>query len=64
MQIDKSEIINFLKDHGQHDQAATADKQLPETVDTDEHGGLLAQHGISVQELLSHLGGDNLGKLL
>lgn len=38
MQIDKSEIINFLKDHGQHDQAATADKQLPETVDTDEHG--------------------------
>lgn len=63
MQIDKAQIIEFLKDRGDHAQADQAQQQLPDKVDTDQHGGWLAQHGISVQELISKFGGD-LGNFL
>jgi hypothetical protein len=62
MQIDKNQIIELLRQRGDHDRADQAEKQLPDTVDTDEHGGLLAQHGISVDELKDKLGG--LGNIL
>jgi hypothetical protein len=64
MQLDKGQIIEFLKDRGQHEQAAQAQQNLPEQVDTDAHGGLLAQHGVSVEELLGKFGGGALGNLL
>ncbi len=64
MQLDKAQIIEFLEDRGQHQQANQAQQNLPEQVDTDQHGGLLAQHGISVQDLLGNFGGGDLGKLL
>lgn len=64
MQLDKAQIVEVLKERGQHQQADQAEQSLPEQVDTDEHGGLLAQHGISVEELLSKFGGGGLGKLL
>lgn len=63
MQIDKSQIIEFLKERGDHGQADKAQQQLPDKVDTDQHAGLLAQHGISTEDLLSKFGG-GLGKLL
>jgi len=55
MEIDKSQIIALLKQRGDHAQAEQADK-LPDKVDTDKHADLLAQHGISVDELTSKLG--------
>lgn len=64
MQLDKDQIIEFLREQGRHDQADEAQQSLPDKVDTDQHGGLLAQHGIDVPELLSKLGGGGLGKLL
>lgn len=64
MQLDKAQIIDFLTEQGQHQQAEKAQQNLPEKVDTDQQGGLLAQHGVSVQELLSKFGGAGLGKLL
>lgn len=64
MRIDKTQIIEFLKDHGKQDQADAAQQTLPEKVDTDEHDGLLVRHGISVEELLRHFGDGKLGKLL
>lgn len=64
MQIDKDQIIQFLKEKGQHQEADQAQQHLPDKVDTQEHGGLLAQHGIDVQDLLGKFGGGNLGKLL
>lgn len=63
MQLDKAEVIEFLKQRGDHSQAEQAQEHLPDTVDTDQHGGLLAQHGISVEELTGKFGG-GLGKLL
>jgi hypothetical protein len=63
MQIPKDQILQFLRDSGDHDKADQAEKKLPDTVDTDEHGGLLAQHGINVEDLLKKFGG-GLGNLL
>ena len=61
MQIDKQQIIDLLRNRGNTDQATQADSELPDTVDTDQHGGLLDKFGINPQELLGGLGGD-LGK--
>lgn len=64
MQIPKDQILQWLRERGDNDQADQADQRLPDTVDTDEHGGLLAQHGINVQDLLQKFGGGGLGNLL
>ena len=57
MQIDKSQIIDFLKSQGEHDKAQKADSQLPDKVDTDKDSGLLEKLGINPQDLLGGLGG-------
>lgn len=64
MQIDKDQVIEFLKSQGQHDKAREADGELPDTVDTDKHSGLLAKFGVDPEALLGGLGGGGLGKLL
>jgi hypothetical protein len=64
MQIDKQQILQFLIEQGKRDEAAKAKKHLPDQVDTDQHAGLLAQHGIDVPSLLSKFGGGSLGGLL
>jgi hypothetical protein len=62
MEIDKSQIIDYLKSQGKHDQASKADSELPDKVDTDKHGDLLSRFGIDPKDLLGKLGG-NLGGL-
>jgi hypothetical protein len=57
MQLDKAQIVEFLKQRGRPVEAQRAAERLPNTVDTDEQGGLLAQHGVSVEELLNKFGG-------
>lgn len=64
MQLDKTQIVEFLKERGQHQQADQAQQNLPEQVDTDQHSALLAQHGVSVEELLGKFGGGALGHML
>lgn len=64
MQLDRDQVVQFLREQGKHEQADTAHQQLPKRIDTEQHGGLLAQHGISVQELLGKFGGEGLAKLL
>lgn len=58
MQLGKAQIIEFLNQRGEHAQAEQAEQHLPDQVDTDHQGGLLAQHGISAEELISTFGGD------
>lgn len=67
MQIDKSQLLDLLKSQGHGDTAQQAESQLPDTVDTDQHAGLLQSLGIDLGKLgglesLGNLGG--LGKLL
>jgi hypothetical protein len=61
--IDEDQIIQFLRDNGQHQQADEAVQQLPDRVDTDQHADLLASHGVDVNDLIERFGG-GLGKYL
>jgi hypothetical protein len=57
MNIDKSQIIELLKSQGKSDKADQAESELPDTVDTEQHAGLLAKLGINPQDLLGKLPG-------
>ena len=73
MQIYKEHILNMLRGQGQDQQADQAAQELPDQVDTDQHGNLLQKFGLNPADLLSKLGGlgggqgglgGGLGKLL
>jgi hypothetical protein len=65
MNIDKNTILELLRSRGDDQQAAQADQELPDQVDTDEHAGLLEKFGINPAELIAKLGGgEGLGGLL
>ena len=57
MQLDKSQILDLLKSQGKNDEAAAADGQLPQTVDTEQHAGLLSSLGLDPMELVAKLAG-------
>ena len=59
MKIDKEQIVDLLKRHGDSDQVSTADRRLPETVDPDrpEHQELLEESGINPNDLISTVTG-------
>jgi hypothetical protein len=57
MQISKDQVLQLLRDKGQHDQAGQAQQQLPDQVDTDQHADLLKNLNIDPQELLSKIPG-------
>jgi hypothetical protein len=63
MQIPKDQIIQFLMSRGDNDKAQEANGQLPDQVDTDQHGDLLQKFGVNPQELLGKLGGGGGGGL-
>jgi len=56
MQLDKSQMLEFLKSQGKHDGASQADQQLPDQVDTAEHSEILGIKGVNPQDLLGGLG--------
>ena len=55
MQIDKQQVIDMLKKRGDHDQAAQAEQNLPEQVDTHQHADQLSKLGVNPQDLLGGL---------
>ena len=57
MEIPKEKILDMLHQQGKSDQAAQADKELPDKVDPERHAGLLEKFGLSPQDVLSKLGG-------
>jgi len=57
MQIDKDQIIAFLRERGEDAKATQAQEELPSQVDTDRDSGLLAKLGIDPSDLLGGLGG-------
>jgi hypothetical protein len=64
--FDKAQIIDLLTSRGDHDKADQAQAELPDTVDTDQHAGLLDKLGINVTDLAGKLPGglgDKLGSL-
>jgi hypothetical protein len=64
VQIDKSMILDLLRERGQQDQASQAEQELPDQVDTDQDSGLLQRFGLDPQELLQRfMGGGGMPKL-
>jgi len=63
MEIPKDMILKLLRERGQGDQAAEADKELPDQVDTEQHKGLLDKFGLDVGDLMKLVGGGGGGGL-
>ncbi len=57
VEIPKEQILQMLRDRGDHDNAQQADQQLPDHVDPAQHGDLLNQLGVDPSELLGGAGG-------
>jgi len=57
VEIPKEQILQMLRDQGDHDTAQQADEQLPDQVDPDQHGDLLGKVGINPSDLLGGAGG-------
>jgi len=55
--ISKDQIVQFLKDKGQSQQADQAAGELPDQVDPEQHADLLSKFGIDPKELLGKFGG-------
>jgi hypothetical protein len=65
MQLDKSMIVDLLRQRGDQQTADQADQELPDQVDTDQHAGLLQRFGLDPAELLARFtGGGSGGGLL
>jgi hypothetical protein len=58
MQIDKNTLMELLRSRGDQQKAGQAEQELPDTVDTEQHAGLLDKFGIDPQDLLKRFGGD------
>jgi hypothetical protein len=64
VQLDKSMILDLLRERGQQDQASQAEQELPDQVDTDQHAGLLQRFGLDPAELAQRfMGGGGMPKL-
>ena len=57
MEIPKEQILQMLRDRGDHDKAQQADQQLPEKVDPEQHSDVLGKIGIDPSEMLGGAGG-------
>jgi hypothetical protein len=67
MQFDKSQILDLLRSQGDQGKAEEADRELPDRVDTDQHGSILERLGLNPADLIAKLaggGGGGLGGLL
>jgi hypothetical protein len=57
MEIPKDQILELLRQQGDHEKASQAEQELPDQVDTGRDAGLLSKFGIDVQDLVGKLGG-------
>jgi hypothetical protein len=57
MEIPKDQILQLLRDRGDHAKADQADQQLPDHVDPDQHSDLLDKIGINPTDLLGGIEG-------
>ena len=49
MHVDKNQIVQLLRDRGEHEKADQAQAELPDKVDHDQHGGLLDRLGVDAK---------------
>jgi hypothetical protein len=56
MELDKQEIVNMLRERGDHSKAQKAEQELPDKVDDEQHSDLLQRIGIDSKEPLGKIG--------
>jgi hypothetical protein len=57
MEVDKDTVLGFLRGQGKDDEAARAEQELPDQVDTDRDAGLLERFGIDPNALIQQFTG-------
>lgn len=57
MEIPKGQVLDLIREQVGGDQAAQAEEELPEQVDTERDAGLLEKFGVKPQDLVGKLGG-------
>jgi hypothetical protein len=57
MEIPKGKILELLRERGADDKVQQAQQELPDQVDPEKHGDLLAKLGVDPKDLLGGLGG-------
>lgn len=51
MQIDKEDVVNLLRERGEHDKAVSVGCALPRKIDTEQDAGLLHTFDVNVGDL-------------
>ena len=65
MKLDKQELVRMLRTEGDNDTAGRVEgSDLPDQVDTDQHGDALAELGLDRTQLMSKLAGGSFGTTL
>ncbi|MBA2451470.1 MAG: hypothetical protein H0V51_25925 [Chloroflexi bacterium] len=57
MEIPKGQVLDLIRERVGGDQAAQAEQELPDQVDTERDAGLLEKFGVSPQDLIGKFGG-------
>jgi hypothetical protein len=55
VELDKDQVVQMLRDRGEHDKANQAQQELPDKVDHEQHSDLLQRLGVDARELLGKL---------
>jgi hypothetical protein len=63
MQVNKDRILEMLREQGDHDTAARADRELPDEVDIERDEGRLEGLGLDPKELLQKISGEGIPRL-
>lgn len=51
MKVSKQQVVEFIRARGDEERADQAERELPDSVDVGEDGGLLAQYGVTEDDL-------------
>jgi len=62
VELDRDQMVQALRDHGENEKADQAERELPKKVDKDKHQGILDRLGID-DDLLDKLPGGIGAKL-
>ncbi|GAA3183152.1 hypothetical protein GCM10010531_41720 [Blastococcus jejuensis] len=61
MKLDKQELVRVLRTGGDNETADKVESQLPDEIDTDEHGDALDAVGLERTELMNKLAAGGFG---
>jgi hypothetical protein len=63
MKVSKDRIVTLVRESGDADRAAAAERQLPDEIDLERDRGTLEDLGLDPKELLQKITGEGIPKL-